>query len=293
MIIVSSLLLAQPTEIDELEEELSILKQQVAAQEYKVNSTELAILAAEERMEETTAIDYEYHTLLLKIIEYTDYMRGLIDASLEDILAAEHTYEQLLARKDFLYPQVGYKVPDAQEVYDFDVYGTIMQKEIRLEELLSPQLNISSSVTNGSTSSGLLEVSRPLEIESLIITSPYGYRTDPVTGAKGVFHHGIDFRAPSGTPCIAMQAGVVLDTGYNYSLGYYVRLRSDSDGSEWLYGHLSSFSVSIGQHVYAGDTIALSGNTGAHTTGPHLHLGYYVDDSSRDFEHLLDIDGRL
>ena len=50
------------------------------------------------------------------------------------------------------------------------------------------------------------------------ITSGFGYRTDPVTGATA-YHAGIDFGAPCGTPIKAAGTGQVLSAGFN-SGGY-------------------------------------------------------------------------
>ena len=48
--------------------------------------------------------------------------------------------------------------------------------------------------------------------------------------------------------------------------------------------HLSRIDVQKGQKVLAGQKIAVSGNTGKHTTGPHLHLSCKWNDSGQYFD---------
>lgn len=46
-----------------------------------------------------------------------------------------------------------------------------------------------------------------------------------------------------------------------------------------IYAHLSSVKVKENDSITKGDTVALSGNTGA-STGPHLHFGIYEQGKS-------------
>ena len=83
-------------------------------------------------------------------------------------------------------------------------------------------------------------------------------------------HTGLDFSAPTGTPIHAVARGVVTEVGYDGSYGNRTIVTLD-DGSEMWYCHQTSYAVSTGQQVEAGDTIGTVGSTG-NTTGPHLHL---------------------
>lgn len=85
-------------------------------------------------------------------------------------------------------------------------------------------------------------------------------------------HTGIDFSFPEGSPIHAIKSGVahVVDYG-NKNIGKGVIIKH-SDGSKDIYGHLNEIDVKEGQHIYAGDELGLTGNTG-HSTGPHLHFG--------------------
>lgn len=108
------------------------------------------------------------------------------------------------------------------------------------------------------------------------ITSPQGYRTDPITGETS-YHSGTDIAVPEGTPILAAADGTVtianaLDS-WGGSYGYYVKLDHGS-GLTTLYAHCSSICVTMGQQVKAGEVIAYVGHTGR-ATGPHLHFEVY------------------
>jgi len=101
--------------------------------------------------------------------------------------------------------------------------------------------------------------------------SRYGERTDPITGAPGKFHSGLDFTAAAGTPVPAAASGKVVYAGYNDRLGNVVIVRNDAGGYS-LYGHMRDASqLGLGQRIWQGDTIGLVGSTGLRSTGNHLH----------------------
>ena len=105
------------------------------------------------------------------------------------------------------------------------------------------------------------------------ITSPFGYRTDPITGEVS-FHDGVDIAAPEGTAILAAADGVVVTANrtdsWGGSYGYYVLIQHD-ETYETLYAHCSEVLVKAGQEVEQGDVIALVGSTG-NSTGNHLHF---------------------
>ena len=97
-----------------------------------------------------------------------------------------------------------------------------------------------------------------------LFTSGYGYRW-------GALHDGIDLAGPIGTPIYAASDGIVKEAGpTNSGYGAWVLIRH-SDGTVTRYGHVSSWTVQVGQRVFAGDQIATIGNRG-NSTGPHLHF---------------------
>ena len=105
------------------------------------------------------------------------------------------------------------------------------------------------------------------------ISSPFGYRTHPITGRRGKLHRGIDY-ANTGTIYAAGNA-IVRKVGYNGNkrsgYGHYIYL-NHGDGLQTLYAHMEAASrYKVGDRVKAGDPIGIIGSTGA-STGRHLHF---------------------
>jgi hypothetical protein len=101
------------------------------------------------------------------------------------------------------------------------------------------------------------------------ITSPFGWRVDPMNGSQR-FHGGIDIAAATGIPVYAPQPGYVVYSGYYGGFGNVVVL-DHGHTLYTLYGHNSQLLVQAGQYVSAGQPISLVGSTGR-STGPHLHF---------------------
>ncbi len=100
------------------------------------------------------------------------------------------------------------------------------------------------------------------------VTSSYGQRDDPFNG-EGAFHKGVDISSHYGTPVRAPADGTVVSAGVENGYGREVIL-NHGHGITTLYGHLSGFSVSVGQTVVRGQIIGYVGTSGR-STGAHLH----------------------
>ena len=93
-------------------------------------------------------------------------------------------------------------------------------------------------------------------------------------GSWSRYHTGLDFRAGSGTPIRAAQAGTVTFAGSSGDwAGNYVTIRHP-DGVTTQSSHMSTVSVEPGQRVVAGQVIGAVGNTGR-SFGSHLHFELY------------------
>lgn len=100
-------------------------------------------------------------------------------------------------------------------------------------------------------------------------------------------HVGTDFAVPTGTPITSVSEGTVLRTAttgdggaLSHHTGKGVVIDHGEIGGDHMYsyyGHLDEVQVEPGDTVDAGTQIGKSGNTG-NSTGPHLHLGVYLND---------------
>ncbi len=104
-------------------------------------------------------------------------------------------------------------------------------------------------------------------------TSGFGGRSDP-KGAGWRQHNGLDFAGSVGTDIVASGDGTVSFAGRQSGYGNMIKIRH-TDGYESMYGHLSSISVNVGDHVSRGDHIGDMGNTGR-STGTHLHYEIHL-----------------
>ena len=115
------------------------------------------------------------------------------------------------------------------------------------------------------------------------ISSPYGYRIDPYTGAYAL-HAGTDLAAGCGSPIYAAHSGTVVLAGPYGGYGNYIRIQNDGDSSyETAYGHIvdGGILVSVGQSVQVGQNIARVGSTGM-STGCHLHFEIHHNGGTQD-----------
>ncbi len=103
----------------------------------------------------------------------------------------------------------------------------------------------------------------------LMLSSSYGYRSDPFTGA-GAMHSGLDFPGPMGSPILAAAPGRVVYVGQKSGYGNVVEV-DHGQGILTRYAHLSGFTSRVGAQVTAGQQIAKMGSTGR-STGSHLHF---------------------
>jgi murein DD-endopeptidase MepM/ murein hydrolase activator NlpD len=113
-------------------------------------------------------------------------------------------------------------------------------------------------------------------LASMVVSSPYGHRVNPLTGAVGELHTGLDFVAACGTPVLVAARGKVTEAGWSPYGGGNRIVVDHGKGLKTTYNHLASIGVSKGQTLAPGGRIAAVGTTGS-STGCHLHFEVMVN----------------
>lgn len=89
-------------------------------------------------------------------------------------------------------------------------------------------------------------------------------------------HYGIDIIASKGSAIQAIADGVVVQSGWNLDTGNTLSIQH-KDNLISVYAHNSSLLKETGDYVSAGEAVAIIGNSGELTSGPHLHFELWLD----------------
>lgn len=173
-----------------------------------------------------------------------------------------------------------------QEASPFHTVGETQKKKVRTMVEVLTDTTVQDSLeedkdmqADSATLKVPLMVALPLK--NIHINSPFGMRRDPMNRRKGRMHYGLDLRAKY-EDVYSMLPGTVTAAGTSTAGGNYITIDYGICTCSFL--HLSKINVVNGQHVSAGQQIAISGNTGKRTTDPHLHLSCKWSDTGKYFD---------
>jgi len=274
--IIGSSYVAEDADIDNAE--LSYTEWETDLQ-MRINSAEADFPGYDEYRYSVDDIGHDPYELMAYLTAvYQDFTYSQIQAVLQEIFAEQYTLT-FTPEVEIRYRTETHTDPDTGESYDVEVPYEWHILNINLtarsfSDVIAPRMDSDQREMFGvymETKGNRQYLVNVFDFNWLpLITSNYGYRVHPISGAKD-YHKGIDIGVPTGTDIKAGQDGRVTAAAFDSGgYGWYVVIEDDK-GLVSKYAHCDSLLVSVGQEVQKGDVIAKSGNSG-NSTGPHLHL---------------------
>ncbi len=139
--------------------------------------------------------------------------------------------------------------------------------------------NYQTNLSNGAS------VSNDLSLE-------HHYFWPPIDGMisapfdAGSKHFGVDIVAEKDSPVMATLSGVVIGADWNAKTGNTISIQHGQDLVS-VYKHNSSLIKNIGEKVDKGEAIAIIGNSGILTSGPHVHFEIWYKGEPIDAEDYM------
>ncbi|MBQ4622156.1 MAG: M23 family metallopeptidase [Bacteroidaceae bacterium] len=99
-------------------------------------------------------------------------------------------------------------------------------------------------------------------------------------------HYGVDIAANPNQSILATLDGTVIWSTYTTETGYVISIQP-AKGLVSIYKHCGALLKNQGTPVKAGEAIALVGNSGSHSTGPHLHFELWHKGQALDPERYI------
>lgn len=225
--------------------------------------------------------EYDYNMLerLVQIREQIANDEQILQSNLSEVEQLTAQVQEEEAAVETLKDAKSAEVAKYQQ--DIDEYERLVAQydaeiQAAADRIAEIEAAAAAAAAQGDTTTNAGNTYIPYEGGALIWPCPSSYQINSGFGkreASGVVtanHYGIDIGCPDGTPIVAAASGVVVLARYSNSAGNWIII-SHGNGLYTIYMHASVLYVSEGQYVNGGDTIMLSGATGA-TQGRHLHF---------------------
>lgn len=100
-------------------------------------------------------------------------------------------------------------------------------------------------------------------------------------------HFGIDIVSEANARISSVLDGTVIFSGWTLNTGYVMYIQHDAQLVS-VYKHNAELLKQAGDKVKAGEIIAIIGNTGEYSSGPHLHFELWYGGTAIDPEKFID-----
>jgi murein DD-endopeptidase MepM/ murein hydrolase activator NlpD len=99
-------------------------------------------------------------------------------------------------------------------------------------------------------------------------------------------HYGIDIVAKANAPIHSIADGTVIFAGWTDETGNVIAIQHSGNLIS-VYKHNAKLLKQVGDIVSSGEAIAIIGNTGKYSTGPHLHFELWLKGNPVNPEQLI------
>jgi murein DD-endopeptidase MepM/ murein hydrolase activator NlpD len=150
----------------------------------------------------------------------------------------------------------------------------------RAEEAVARRRDAAQAATSGQPASTATPGQSPKagslpEVFNLIPPVDGYVTTEFSTNDKN--HYGMDLVANENSMIKAVASGIVVFSEYSTTTGYVIAIWHADKNLLSFYKHNSRVLREVGSYVYAGEAIAIIGNTGINSSGTHLHFELWHD----------------
>ena len=214
-----------------------------------------SVSAQKELMDKNIELDQKLNDLIIKINKEEQYMTNFQKIVNGDTPIDRNNFEKVFKSQNIdttnelsISEKTIREKVDKREKYDIDVIpGGALTKDVLPELLLFPPL--------------------------------VGEITNKMNISAG--HFGVDIIAPKNEAVVAILKGTIVYQNWSPNDGHVVNIQHKNNLLS-IYKHSSEVLKKIGDYVDAGEPISIVGNSGEHSTGPHLHFelwhnGYPMD----------------
>lgn len=231
-------------------------------------------------------------TLGIFIISATglkEYIPGYPKAAYRQMLVKNtlkiDSLEQELAKRDAFFKGIksiiSGEIPKEDSVADTVikahqvVFKTYNHDSVFQDKIMAEQLSLSTHSKETSKGLGQIHFFVPLKGT---ITNTFNTLTE---------HYGVDLVSEPNARISAILDGTVIFSGWTIETGYVIYIQHQLDLIS-SYKHNSQLLKNVGDIVKAGEAIAIIGNTGEYSTGPHLHFELWQKGKPLNPEEYID-----
>ena len=173
-----------------------------------------------------------------------------------------------------------------------DMHDSLLNVErIREDELLRKEIELNQQLQNRqaiASSSNLVLNNQP-SLKQLYFIPPISGGTISEPYGPDNKHYGIDLMAPKNTPIKAIMDGFVFTSDWTLETGNTIGIQHANNLISF-YKHNSVLLKESGSQIKAGEAIAIIGNTGTLSTGPHLHFELWHNGKAVNPENFIIFD---